>query len=535
MAVYLLSWDPTRWDWRNIKEQADQVSRGAPVVRQWSCGSNRRIFNGDTVYFIRQGREPRGLFARGTVTRGSYEAANVDVQDANRGRNTLVVDVQFDALENAPNSVIIARGALKGGQLGKFLWDIRESGVKIPEPVAVELERVWATARGGAPASDVIEPPTGMDVETPAVEERKVVNGGKRSTGPREARLAVLQGGAAAEKPSNPPTQPRAEPPSTGDDEVARLQREREARLRKIKERELEQRKARAGDVPVPLAPAPLSREKRDEILVQNYFIMLDAELQGELYSKADHRNRILKELGDNDADAVDRAHRHISAVLAETGLPFADSFPPEGGFDDALEKAVHVFIEANPELVEALWIDQVPAASSIPVELDDAKAYWAPVPERGVFRPSGRPAWHPAGVNEIDYRVRESRNRNLSIVGERFVLAFERARLREAGLKDSIDQVAWQSQTFGDSFGYDIRSVEADGSERLICVKTTNYGPRFPFVLSNRELERARENLSKYFIYRIFRFSRGAKLFMLPASELAAEALEPVVYRSWI
>src|SRR5690606_27182573 len=148
MAAYLFNWDPTRWDWRNIGEQAEQLGRGAAVQRQWSCGSNRRIFNGDVAYFIRQGREPRGIFARGEIVRGSYEAANVDVQDANRGRNTLVVDVRFTALENAVNRVVIPRAALKGGVLGKFVWDIRESGVKIPDEVATALEEAWNTATG---------------------------------------------------------------------------------------------------------------------------------------------------------------------------------------------------------------------------------------------------------------------------------------------------------------------------------------------------------------------------------------------------
>lgn len=118
MATYLMSWDPTRWDWRNLKEQADQVARGTPVVRQWSCGSNRRIFSGDIVYFIRQGREPRGLFARAEVVRGSYEASNVSVQDALRGRNTLVVDVRFTELENASSRVLIPRQSLSAVPFG---------------------------------------------------------------------------------------------------------------------------------------------------------------------------------------------------------------------------------------------------------------------------------------------------------------------------------------------------------------------------------------------------------------------------------
>lgn len=513
MAVYLLSWDPTRWDWRNIKEQSDQVQRGAPVVRQWSCGSNRRIFNGDVVFFVRQGREPRGLFARAEVTRGSYEAMNVDVQDANRGRGTLIVEVRFTGLENAVEKVVIPRTALAGGTLGKFVWDIRESGVRIPDAVAAALETAWQAATGKTPP--------------PAAKEKSEDKEAAPIDKPSSAKPAVAE-----------PAPPKAVAEATAvDAEQERLQQEREARLQKIREREAEQRRKRkadteAGTVAVERAPLPPGR--RNEVLVQNYFIMLDAELQGELYSKADHRNRIMQELGIEDAAAVDLAHRHVSAVLAETGLPFAEGFRPQGGFDPELEKAVHVFIEANPELIEALWLDAVPPASSIPVELDDAKAHWAATPERSGFKPSARSAWHPAGVNEIDYRIRESWNRQLAVAGERFVLAFERARLREAGMKDSLDQVAWQSQTFGESFGYDIRSLNDDGSERLICVKTTNYNARFPFNLTDRELQRARENPAHFHLYRVFRFSRGAKLFIVTGNELLQETREPIVFRSW-
>ncbi|HEX6928204.1 MAG TPA: DUF3883 domain-containing protein [Gammaproteobacteria bacterium] len=503
MAVYLFSWDPTKWDWRNIGEQAEQLARGAPVVRQWSCGSNRRIFNGDIAWFIRQGREPRGIFARGEIVRGSYEAQNVDVQDANRGRNTLVVDIRFTAIENAVTRVVLPRAELKGDVFGKFVWDIRESGTKIPDAVAAALEAAWDAAAGK---------PAGKPASKP------------------------VKAAATAKAESAPATV--AEPvamDSTAGDEQERLKQEREARLEKIRQREAAERRKRENADRAPAPHEPLSQERRFEVLVQNYFIMLDAELQGELYSKADHRNRILKELGEADADRIDREHRHISAVLAETGLPFADGFPPEGGYSDALETAVQVFIEANPDVVEALWIDAVSPAAGIPVELDDARTHWVSAPEPSAFRPSGGPAWHPTGVNEIDYRVRESRNRNLEIAGERFVLAFERARLRDAGMKDSIEKVSWQSQTFGESFGYDIRSLEDDGSERFICVKTTNYGARFPFVLTHREMERARQHPARFHVYRVFHFSRNAKLFLLSGNALLQETLEPVAFRSWI
>lgn len=519
MAVYLLSWDPTKWDWRNIKEQSEQVARGAPLVRQWSCGSNRRIFNGDTVYFVRQGREPRGVFARGEVVRGSYEAMNVDVQDANRGRGTLVIDVRFTALENAVDRVVVPRQSLTGSGLGKFTWDIRESGVKIPADVATALETAWQNATGtAAPAP---KPAPAAKAATKGVSEAKT---------PRAEPVASpeIAASAGAEVPvAKTPAAPAQE----------KLKAEREARLAKIREREAQERARRESETAVSSASArvePIPEERRNEVLVQNYFIMLDAELHGELYSKADHRNRIMQELGARDTDEIDLAHRHVSAALAETGLPFSDAFPPKEACPPEIEKAVHVFIEANPDLVEALWIDAVPPASSIPVELDDSRAHWVAAPEQTGFKPTGRSAWHPAGVNEIDYRMRESWNRNLAIAGERFVLAYERARLREAGLKEQVDKVAWQSQTFGDSFGYDIRSLEDDGSERLICVKTTNYGARFPFTLTDSELQRARENPGNFHVYRVFQVSRGARLYVLSGSALLKDSLEPVVFRAW-
>lgn len=482
MATYLMSWDPTRWDWRNLKEQADQVARGTPVVRQWSCGSNRRIFSGDIVYFIRQGREPRGLFARAEVVRGSYEASNVSVQDALRGRNTLVVDVRFTELENASSRVLIPRQSLSAVPFGAFRWDIKESGVRIPDEVAEVLEATWQRLRSrGDGFGQAAEP---VDLPAPEGMEEQIVQ-------EREARLA---------RPA-PVAQQRAEPAP-----------------------------ARSAAPVRQAAPDPA---RQREILVQNYFIMLDAEIQGALYSKADHRNRLLKELGVADVDALDRSHRHISAVLAEMGLPFVDSFPPEGGYAAELEKAVRAFIEGNPEFVDSLWVEELPPPASIPVELDDSRAHWVPAPDISGFKPSARPSWHPEGVNEIDFRIREARNRSLAMAGERFVLAFERARLRETGQKELQERIRWQSQTYGESFGYDILSVDPDGGDRYICVKTTNYGSRFPFTLSLHELERARENPDRFHIYRVFRFAHGAKLFMVSAREIP-DRLQPVAFRAW-
>lgn len=517
MATYLLSWDPTRWDWRNIKEQAESVTRGTPVVRQWACGTARRIFSGDIVYFIRQGREPRGLFARAEVVRGSYEASNADVQDAQRGRNTLVIDVQFRELVNAHQMVLVQKADLKGGLFGKFVWDIKESGIKLPEDIATELTSLWHRNLVDAGLANPSAPTNAVSAKAPPTASTKQK---------KETTVPMDEAPAPAIK-AVPPIPAKA----VSSNEREKLKAEREARLEKIKSRDRGQ--AVAATPAAPPEPEPVSEEERNEILIENYFVMLDAELQGELYSKADHRSRIMKEANISNEKLVDKLHQDISAVMAEAGLPFVDAYPPQETPERNIENAVHAFIEDNPELVDAMWLDKA-QAQTIPVELDDYKSAWVKTPEVTKFKPRALDRWHPARVMDMDFRLREFRDMNLAAAGERFVMAFERARLRAAGLKDRIEEIIWQSQTYGESFGYDIRSLNDDGSERYIAVKATNYGPQFPFMILDHELAQAASDPLNFHLYRVFQFSRKPKLFILNGKELITRHKEPAMVRIW-
>src|SRR3546814_1877033 len=64
-----------------------------------------------------------------------------------------------------------------------------------------------------------------------------------------------------------------------------------------------------------------------------------------------------------------------------------------------------------------------------------------------------------------------------------------ERRHLSAAGRDDLADKVRWTSVQDGDGFGFDIRSFEADGREKLIEDKTTNGWERTPFHISRNEL----------------------------------------------
>ena len=62
------------------------------------------------------------------------------------------------------------------------------------------------------------------------------------------------------------------------------------------------------------------------------------------------------------------------------------------------------------------------------------------------------------------------------------------------------------------DSFGYDIKSFNEDGSPRYIEVKTTTDDHKSPFYITENEIT-AMENLENYFIYRVYNFDVSANI----------------------
>lgn len=127
--------------------------------------------------------------------------------------------------------------------------------------------------------------------------------------------------------------------------------------------------------------------------------------------------------------------------------------------------------------------------------------------------------------VGKFDPAERDARNRDLGMAGERFVVEFERERLRRAGRNDLAEDVRWISDLDGDGFGYDVKSFEADGQERLLEIKTTCGHERTAFWLTRREIDVAAENSGIYRIRRVFHFRNRAQMF-----EVAPPLEEPLL-----
>ncbi|WP_418318043.1 DUF3883 domain-containing protein [Piscinibacter sakaiensis] len=249
-------------------------------------------------------------------------------------------------------------------------------------------------------------------------------------------------------------------------------------------------------------------------LIVADYLQMLMAELAGQAYNKTLHRKRLMAVLPGRSAGSIEFKHCNISAALIELGYPYIKGYRPRANFQRSV--LLQVVLE---KLGEASMLDETALAAverpAVVVELDDFRRVKTDAPRMEPAANEPSPAYLRPPVRR-DYFAREAQNRSLGQAGEEFALRFERWRLIESGAGQLADRVNHASKTEGDGLGYDIRSFEADGSERFIEVKTTAFGDRTPFFVSANELAFSKQHAERFRLYRLFDFRAAPKLFEL-------------------
>jgi len=270
--------------------------------------------------------------------------------------------------------------------------------------------------------------------------------------------------------------------------------------------------------------------EQEVALTVADYIDMLLKELRGEAYSKTEHRQSLISKLSGRSGAAIERKHENISAVLIELGMPAIDGYKPLSNYQRILKDHVSKWLAAHPGAIGGLEAiaDREPDRAPLPGDLDGV--FVAP-PERE----HGEMIREYSSEGRIslpgDLGRREARNRTLGLRGEEFVVELERSRLLMAGREDLSGAVEWVSRERGDGLGFDVRSYDLDEREKLIEVKTTNYGKRFSFFVTDNEVRTSEERAEQYSLYRLFNFSNRPSIYCLKGSIREHFSLEPKSY----
>ncbi|MCG8321147.1 MAG: DUF3883 domain-containing protein [Cytophagales bacterium] len=120
----------------------------------------------------------------------------------------------------------------------------------------------------------------------------------------------------------------------------------------------------------------------------------------------------------------------------------------------------------------------------------------------------------------DIDWSKKQTQSVFLGTEGEKWVIEYERNKLKNASLPDKAKQVCKKP----DGKGYDILSFDEDGNEIFIEVKTTCKVKDEPFYMSENERKFFLSHQRCYFLYRLFNYeynTRSTNFYILNAIQL--------------
>lgn len=265
------------------------------------------------------------------------------------------------------------------------------------------------------------------------------------------------------------------------------------------------------------------------EKIVSDYIDMLQDELNNAKYNKKSHREHLLKKLINRTDGSIEYKHQNISAILIESGYPYISGYKPAFNYQGLLKETVVDYMSKH-DLMEVT--DKFLLAEPEKIEVIDWTKVLTDAPEAEFQEPQLKiREFAPKKYNVVD---RERINRKLGILGEEFVLDFERNRLITEGREDLAKEVEWTSKDKGDGAGYDIRSFSlSDERELFIEVKTTKLGKYLPFYISENEVEFSKLYSDQYSLYRVFDYSKVPKMFMLNGNVTQRVNLQATTYRA--
>ncbi|MGC3992107.1 MAG: DUF3883 domain-containing protein [Chthoniobacteraceae bacterium] len=265
------------------------------------------------------------------------------------------------------------------------------------------------------------------------------------------------------------------------------------------------------------------------EAAVADYLDMLNKELRGEPFNKAEHNRLLRMIITERSRSSIERKHQNISAVMLQLGFPYVEGYKPYSNYQKLVREVVAERLQAAQSLtrlVETTVEKRIKLLPPVPDIL--AMQVAPPVPDKAKVARSSTQSGPYIKRNYLDL---EARNQSLGLAGEELVLKFERERLWTSGHKALAERIEHVSVTRGDYAGFDILSFDKGGRERFIEVKTTNFGPLTPFFASRNEVRKSEEFDSQYRVYRVFNFKKQPHFFILSGALKRTCNLTPTQY----
>ena len=269
-----------------------------------------------------------------------------------------------------------------------------------------------------------------------------------------------------------------------------------------------------------------------DEInaIVDDYMSMLLQDLKGEKYNKTSHREKLKPQLKNRTDGSIEFKHQNISAALIDLDYPYIDGYKPRFNYQNELFQVISKKTEEIdfdlPNIIDNNLNKTKKSSKDLTPILTEVQP---PTTINRKINPYEKIEF--GRKTKKNYALIENNNKNLGRRGEELVLEFEKQRVTK--LKLDVSKVQWISEIKGDDEGYDILSLNDDGSARYIEVKTTTQGIDFHFFISGREVEFSRRNKDNYFIYRVFNLNKSPNFYTQKGYVIDSFELFPTEFKA--
>ena len=207
--------------------------------------------------------------------------------------------------------------------------------------------------------------------------------------------------------------------------------------------------------------------DREIDLIVADYFAMLNSELHAQVYVKADNNRNMQQQTG-RQRGAIEYKHQNISAVLSQLGFPWISGYKPAWNFQASLITGIERYLENSREdsLLKLLAIsdakeDLIEISGAGFIKDEEVVIPIKQMPDASTKSEANMPELERL-VRKFDPSARDAHNRRLGKQGEEKVFYSEQARLWEIGCKDLARRVRWVSEEDGDGAGYDILSFNA-------------------------------------------------------------------------
>lgn len=266
-------------------------------------------------------------------------------------------------------------------------------------------------------------------------------------------------------------------------------------------------------------------------LIVADYFDMLIKELNRIPYKKADHRRQIQPLLNNRSEGSIEFKHQNISAILINLGRPYISGYLPRFNYQNLLEDEVIDYQINHPEIESDFqqFVDKDLVKPQI--RLDFEKIIVTPPEIVSVTEPKLIYQHKPIKIN---YLEKEQSNKALGLFGEELVIEFEKWNLIKLGKDNLADKIEWISKVEGDGAGFDILSMNLNGTDKYIEVKTTRLGKETPFFFTSNELQFSIKKAQDYHLYRLFNAENDAKLFQKNGALNSICKSVPTMYKGY-